>query len=836
MTSSPAPTVFPIDDIDGTDKALFGGKGAGLARMTAAGLSVPPGFVVSTDGFRLWNEGDGGGIPPSLDREITGALAQLEQRAGRTFADSDGLPLLVSVRSGAEISMPGMMDTVLNVGITGSSAHALAEATGRPGFAVDTLVRFWRMYAEIVLDDQLPTSQLIDAAATQARCNPGLGPFVGLEGALTSELAERGHDVPTSAVDRLRATVLAVFESWNNRRARTYRRHHGIPDDLGTAVVVQAMVYGNLDETSGSGVAFSRDPNTGDARLYGEYLGGRQGEDIVSGAETPVALDDSRGLGEDQRSELAQVARTLEDMYRDAVDIEFTVESGRLYLLQVRAAKRTAEAAIHIALSLIDEETVEPSEGLLLVQTEQLANALRPVFDPNSVASANLLAYGIGSSPGTAVGEGVLDADRAVARSNDGAAVILLRPITSPLDIQGMLAAEGIVTARGGALSHAAVVSRALDKPCVVGCDAITVNPDEKWFEVAGVRYDEGTVISVDGWAGHVYEGAVDHQASQREADSVGRLLAIADEISGCDFWLDSWPVTDEIPLPAPSGVGPLPLTDLVINASLLGELVAEIDRLTDESQQASARERLRDIAATAAAPVLAATKGLDVHIRLPNLGSPRAQRLISDWTGMAPQLLLPMGMPVLQEALVSGIAAAAAQPPKSLTVLLGGVTQPGEIGAFARLVGEIDESLSVGAVIGSLAGLESIGPITDAGHPVWLNMIDLLRSFHGFPSALSLAGDVLGAYVDAAMMESNPLTVLPSTLLGQLSEFLISEPSAGRVGLEAATQLSPAIVTELHAVGVSVYSVDPERAGMVRLPLGQSVAGSMTDTGASNG
>ncbi len=823
MTSSRAPTVFQIDEVDGTDSARFGGKGAGLARMTAAALSVPPAFVISTDGFRRWSEGDGG-IPASLDAEIRGAMAELERRSGRTFADSGGLPLLVSVRSGAEISMPGMMDTVLNVGITGASAHALADATGRPAFACDTLIRFWHMYTEIVLGDELPVSTLAEAAAVQARCNPTVNAFVALEAALVAQLTERGHDIQGGAVDRLMATVLAVFESWNNRRARTYRRHHGIPDDLGTAVVVQAMVYGNLNDRSGSGVAFSRDPNTGAAAVYGEYLTGRQGEDIVSGSETPVPLDDPRGLGEELRSELLDVARTLEQMYRDAVDIEFTVEDGRLYLLQVRPAKRTAEAAVQIALSVIEEGTVEPVEGLRLVQTEQLVNALRPVFAPDAVATATLLADGVASSPGSAVGEAVLDADRVVARSSDGVAVILLRPITSPLDIQGMLAAEAIVTARGGALSHAAVVSRALDKPCVVGCSAITVNPEQGWFEIGGRRYEEGTVISVDGWAGHVYEGALPHQASRGETESVARLLSIADQVSGCDYWFASWPPSGDTPLPPATGVGPLPLTDLVINVGLLDELVAEIDRFTDDSQQIEARERLRDIAAQATAQVLESAVGMDVHIRLPHLGSPRAQRLISDWTGMAPQLLLPMGMPALQQALVSGIASAADEhPPSSLCVLIAGVTAPGELAAFAELARGVRDDLAVGAVVGSLAGLESVIDMTRAGHPVWLDMIELIRSFHGFPSALTLAGDVLGAYVEAEMLKSNPLTVLPPSLSRGLADALVEEPAARGIGLIQATRLSPDIVIELRSAGLAVLSLDPERAGAVRLLLGQA-------------
>ncbi|MDH4277989.1 MAG: PEP-utilizing enzyme, partial [Acidimicrobiia bacterium] len=549
------------------------------------------------------------------------------------------------------------------------------------------------------------------------------------------------------------------------------------------------------------------------------------------------ALDDPHGLSDELRTELDQVARTLEALYRDAVDIEFTVERGTLYLLQVRAAKRTAEAAVRIALSLIEEGTVEPAEGLRLVQTEQLANALRPVFDPDDAAVATVLAHGVGSSPGTAVGEAILDADRAVARSNQGAAVVLLRPITSPLDIQGMLAADGIVTARGGALSHAAVVSRALDKPCVVGCDTITVNPEGQWFEVAGARHEEGTIISVDGWSGRIYEGAVAHQPSQREAESVGRLLTVADQVSGCEFWFSSWPADPGTYLPAPGGLGPLPLTDLAINAGLLDDLVTEIDRLTDESHQADAAERLADIAMAALAPVLADTAGLDVHVRLPNLGSPRAQRLIGDWMGIAPQLLLPMGMPALHEALISGIAAAAAQHRTgSLTVLLGGVTQTREVEALARLTQRIAGDLSVGAVIGSVAGLESISGITEAGHPVWLSVIDLLRSFHGFPSALSLAEDVLGAYVAAEMMDSNPLTALPPMLSRQLADLLSAEPAARRVGLDQATRISTQIVMELRTAGLAVYSIDPARAGTIRLPLGQAAASADGKDGAADG
>src|SRR5258708_25043686 len=367
--------------------------------------------------------------------------------------------------------MPGMMDTVLNLGWQSRSALALSQMAGSAHFALDTWLRFWKMFVEIVLMGG--SEHLLDGVAEErsaAESDPSLGSFDVLEAAIVSALKAQGIDASTEPYEQLEQAIMAVFESWGSRRAKSYREHQSISHDLGTAVTIQAMVFGNLDAQSGSGVAFTRNPNTGVHQLYGEYLVGRQGEDLVSGATSPVDLADPKSMSVPLREQLVSHGQILERIYRDAVDIEFTVEKSKLYLLQVRPAKRTAPASVKMAMDMVVEGFLPAKEALKLVSAEQVKRLLRPAFDPDALAAAEELASGVGSSPGHAFGVAVLDSDRAADLAATGERVLLLRPTTSPQDIRGMLSGQGIVTAKGGALSHAAVVSRALDKPCVVGC------------------------------------------------------------------------------------------------------------------------------------------------------------------------------------------------------------------------------------------------------------------------------------------------------------------------------------------------------------------------------
>jgi pyruvate,orthophosphate dikinase len=522
--------VHDLADLDPSDTTLLGGKGAGLGRMHRLGMPVPPAFVVDTVACGVYRETKGT-LPDGLPESVRDAIGRLESHTGKAFAGGEGLPLLVSVRSGAKVSMPGMMDTVLNLGLDRASVLRLAAATGNAAFAVDTWVRFWKLFAEIVLDtdgDDLAEQVAAQrAAATDELTGDSAG---ALEDAIVAALQAEGATVSTDPHEQLIAAMRAVFASWDSRRAVAYRKHHGIDDNLGTAVVVQAMVFGNLAGLSGSGVAFTRDPKSGENRLFGEFLAGGQGEEVVAGTATPVNLSEPMPEWADTIAELEALGRALEKEYADALDIEFTVEDGTLYLLQVRSAKRTAAAAVRTALDLVDEGLIDPPTALCRLTAEQVKTLLAPTFTAAGLAAAGVLVSGIGAAPGHAVGVAVLDSDRAAARAAQGEPVILVRPTTSPQDLPGMLAAGAVVTARGGATSHAAVVSRSLDKPCVCGCTGLDVDPAAGVFSVGGIKYEEGTWLSVDGATGRVYAAQLSLGIPEASLTDLARFAAWAAE------------------------------------------------------------------------------------------------------------------------------------------------------------------------------------------------------------------------------------------------------------------------------------------------------------------
>lgn len=478
------------------DKALIGGKAWSIARMTALGLSVPPAFVINTGACLAFL--DSGDFSAGLEAEIASGLAWLERETGRTFGRGDK-PLLLSVRSGAAISMPGMMDTVLNLGIDDTAEAALAAETGMPAFARDTHRRFLELYAAIVMKTPVELDPAADPATWRAQT-------AGL---------------PDSPQACLTGAVRAVFESWNSRRARRYRDHNGIPHDLSTAVTIQAMVFGNLDAQSGTGVIFSRNPLTGERKPYGEYLPRAQGEDVVSGKFTPLSLDAMHGLDSAAHAALLHATELLEREHGDMQDIEFTVQSGKLYLLQARSAKRAPDAAVRAAVDMVAEGMIDEATALTRVSAEQVATLLRPKLAEGATDTLSLLGKGEGACPGVASGIVVTDPDEADRRASDGEDIILLRATTSPDDIHGMIAARGIITEQGGSTSHAAVVSRALGRPCIVGVGA-------------GHAITPGSVATVDGSGGVVYPGALAVLAPDERADpALARLTDWARQRSG---------------------------------------------------------------------------------------------------------------------------------------------------------------------------------------------------------------------------------------------------------------------------------------------------------------
>jgi pyruvate,orthophosphate dikinase len=511
---------------------LLGGKGVGLAEMTAIGIPVPAGFTITTEACVEYMR-SGGEVPQGLEDEIAVHLERLEHAVGKRFGDTSD-PLLVSVRSGAAVSMPGMMDTILNLGLNDEAAEGLAAGTENPRFAYDAYRRLIQMYGEVVdgIDAHAFEQEL--AALKERR---GVTQDVQLAADDLKELVDRfkrvyrehtGAGFPQDAREQLGGAVRAVFDSWDNPRAQVYRRANGIPDDLGTAVNVVQMVFGNKGDDCGTGVAFTRDPATGEQGMWGEFLANAQGEDVVAGIRTPEPIVRMHERLPEAYEQLAETMRRLEEHYREMQDIEFTVEDGRLYLLQTRAGKRTAQAALRIAVDMVEEGAISREEAVARIDPAQLDQLLHPMIDP--AADYDAAAKGLNASPGAATGKIVLDADTAAERGAAGEDVILVRWETTPDDIHGLLESRGVLTAHGGMTSHAAVVARGMGKPCVAGCEALSIDLDNRKVRIGKELLDEGDVLTIDGGSGEVIVGPVDLVPPQID-ENFETLLGWADDI-----------------------------------------------------------------------------------------------------------------------------------------------------------------------------------------------------------------------------------------------------------------------------------------------------------------
>jgi len=523
--------VYDFDEPSEGGRDLLGGKGVGLAEMTQLGVPVPAGFTITTDACRAYIER--GDVPEGLEAEVERHLTSLEEKTGKRFGDP-GDPLLVSVRSGAAISMPGMMDTILNLGLNDDAVRGLAERTGNPRFANDSYRRLIQMYGEVVdgVDGHLfeeALSKLKDQRGAALDVDLTAEDMAGLVETFKGIYeSETGSAFPQDAREQLSRAVRAVFESWDNPRAQVYRRAHHIPDDLGTAVNVVQMAFGNKGDQSGTGVAFTRDPSTGEQGLYGEFLADAQGEDVVAGIRTPEPLERMEASLPDAFEQLTATMRRLEEHYRDVQDIEFTVEDGSLYLLQTRSAKRTAAAALKSAVEMVDEGLISREDAVIRIDPGSLDQLLHPMIDPG--AELEVVAQGLNASPGAASGKIVFDADTAAERGKNGESVILVRWETTPDDIHGMIAAQGILTAHGGMTSHAAVVARGMGKPCVAGCEALTVDAAAKTTSLDGHELSEGDVITIDGGTGRVILGPVE-LVPPRINEDFETILGWADEL-----------------------------------------------------------------------------------------------------------------------------------------------------------------------------------------------------------------------------------------------------------------------------------------------------------------
>lgn len=513
---------------------LLGGKGANLAEMTKIGLPVPFGFTISTDACKDYLN-KGGMLDDEIVQEVYEHLDELEQVMGKKFGDIEN-PLLVSVRSGAPVSMPGMMDTILNLGLNDDSVKGLAAKTGNERFAYDSYRRFIQMFGDVVME--IPKSkfdQIFDGRKKEVGAEYDVDLKtedlkVIIEGYKELVKAELGREFPQNPKDQLMEAIQAVFRSWNNERAILYRKLNNISASLGTAVNVQSMVFGNTGENSGTGVAFTRSPVNGENKIFGEFLVNAQGEDVVAGIRTPQPIEQMKESFPDVYGKFEDIARILEDHYKDMQDMEFTVEEGKLFMLQTRNGKRTAEAAVKVAVDMVNEEKIDKETAIMRIAPEQIDQLLHPAFDAEELKKHTPIGKGLPASPGAACGEIVFSADDAAVAKEAGKKVVLVREETSPEDLAGMVAAEGILTARGGMTSHAAVVARGMGKCCVAGCHDITVYEEEKYMEIHGVKYHEGDMISINGTDGSVYAAEIATKAPELSGN-FGTIMKWADEI-----------------------------------------------------------------------------------------------------------------------------------------------------------------------------------------------------------------------------------------------------------------------------------------------------------------
>jgi len=529
--------VVPFSEGSADQKSLLGGKGANLAEMTRIGLPVPPGFIVTTDACRRYMAE--GGSPEGLFDQVDAALADLEAQVGRKLGDPDS-PLLLSVRSGAVFSMPGMMDTVLNLGAMPSTAEGLAKL-GDEWFAQDATRRFLEMFGRVVLgvDGERfdhNVEHAIEAAGVASERDLTVEQLAEVVAKHRQTIADAGKDLPDDPHDQLRLAIEAVFRSWDGDRAKAYRRIENIPDDLGTAVNVQMMVFGNLGDRSATGVAFTRDPATGENVHYGDFLIGAQGEDVVAGTRAVEHIDTMGETFPHAKEELEQTLDTLEQHYKDMCDVEFTIENDKLWMLQTRIGKRSAAAALRMAVEMVDEGMIDEVEALKRVTTKQLEAMLHPRFGPDAPEP---ITTGLAASPGAAVGKVVLTSQEAKERGNAGEAVVLVRPETSPEDLEGMVASVGMLTARGGLVSHAAVVARGLGKPAVCGANELKIDAKAGTVTVNGTVIHADDIISIDGTTGQVVVGEVELEIPEDDPN-VAKLLTYADKQRKLHVWANA--------------------------------------------------------------------------------------------------------------------------------------------------------------------------------------------------------------------------------------------------------------------------------------------------------
>jgi pyruvate,orthophosphate dikinase len=848
--------VFDFDEDSGGDRALLGGKGSGLAEMTQLGVPVPAGFTVTTGACRAYLAA-GGTVPAGLDEEIAEHIAALEERVGKRFGDPSD-PLLVSVRSGAAISMPGMMDTILNLGLNDVAVDGLATATGNGRFADDSYRRLIQMYGEVV--DGVDGHRF-EQALTDLKAARGVSHDVDLSAGDLRELVETFKTIyeestdspfPQDPTEQLRRSYRAVFDSWNSHRAQVYRRKYDISDDLGTAVNVVQMVFGNRGDGSGTGVCFTRDPSTGESVLYGEFLANAQGEDVVAGIRTPEPIAKMRERLPEAFEQLVETLERLESHYRDLQDVEFTVEEGKLYLLQTRTGKRTAAAALRIAVDMVDEGLISRDEAVARIDPGQLDQLLHPMIDPT--ASLEVAAKGLNASPGAASGAIVLDADTAEERGKAGESVILVRWETTPDDIHGLIEAAGVLTAHGGMTSHAAVVARGMGKPCVAGCEGLSIDLTARTITIHGRELAEGEVITIDGGTGDVIIGSVPLVRPALD-ENFTTVLGWADELRRLKVRANADTPQDAAKARefGAEGIG-LCRTEHMFMAEDRLPIVREMILARDEEERRAALDRLLPMQQSDFEGIFDAMSGLPVTIRLldPPLHEflPPLEEATSDAMRDRIRQLqeanpmlgtrgcrLGLQYPEIYEMQVRAIVRAAravaertgdAPLVEIMHPLVGFREELRRLRELTELVAR--EEPTVAYLCGTMIELPRAAlradEIAEEAEFFSFGTNDLTQTALGF-SRDDVEGKFLTFYLEHGILERNPFEVLDEDGVGELMKIAVDRGRSTRpqikLGICGEHGGEPRSVAFCHGLGLDYVSCSPYRVPIARLAAAQA-------------
>jgi pyruvate,orthophosphate dikinase len=847
--------VYAFDEQTPGGRELLGGKGVGLAEMTALGAPVPAGFTVTTDACReVMRTGE---VPDDLWRQVDEHVARLEATAGKRFGDPQD-PLLVSVRSGAAISMPGMMDTILNLGLNDVAVEGLAAATGNPRFAYDSYRRLIQMYGEVVdgIDGHLfegELQELKERRGVQLDVDLDADDLRGLIRTF-QEIYERevGDPFPGDASEQLRRAVRAVFDSWESPRAKVYRRTYEIPDDLGTAVNVVQMVFGNKGESSGTGVCFTRNPSTGERVLFGEFLVDAQGEDVVAGIRTPEPIERMGELLPASYEQLVEALDRLEEHYREMQDIEFTVEEGTLYLLQTRTGKRTARAALRIAVEMTDEGLISREEAVARIDPGQLDQLLHPMIDP--AASLDVVATGLTASPGAASGAIVLDADLAEQRGRAGEDVLLVRWETTPDDIHGLIHSRGVLTAHGGMTSHAAVVARGMGKPCVAGCETLSIDRKARTITIGDHELAEGDHLTIDGGTGRVIVGAVPLVPPDID-ERFGTILGWADELRRMRVRANADTPEDAVKARefGAEGIG-LCRTEHMFMAPDRLPLVQEMILASDEQARRAALDRLLPVQQSDFEGIFEAMAGLPVTIRLldPPLHEflpPAEEATSEDMRRRIEQLReanpmlgtrgcrLGLQYPEIYEMQVRAIvrAAAAVQERMGEAPLVEIMHPLVAFGEELRRLRELTERVAVeedapehlvGTMIELPRACMRADEIAELADFFSFGTNDLTQTALGF-SRDDAEGKFLTFYLEQGILERNPFEVLDVEGVGELMRIGVERGRAAKPGIKLGIcgehGGEPRSVAFCHELGLDYVSCSPYRVPLARLAAAQA-------------